>query len=177
MAAMTKRCAWCGKAFRTYREQTCCSHACRSGLACARLGKRCRQCGRPFRRREGEQFSAYKRRHFCSPECYREHARTPEVKAKCSRTWFRPGPAHRYWKGGRSYAFDADLRWERQRVEALRRDGHRCQFCGREAPDVRLAAHHVRPFPLSRDNSLRNLITLCRSCHTHIHMMARREIG
>jgi 5-methylcytosine-specific restriction endonuclease McrA len=92
-------------------------------------------------------------------------------------TWFRSGPAHRFWKGGRSYAFDADLRWDEQRVKAMERDCHQCQFCGRKEPEARLVVHHVRPLDESGDNVLSNLITLCSSCHTHIHMMARKEVG
>ena len=67
--------------------------------------------------------------------------------------------------------------WEKQRQEALARDGHRCRTCGAEArPGQGLHVHHIRPFrefgyvPGSNDsylqaNRLSNLITLCPSCH------------
>ena len=50
-----------------------------------------------------------------------------------------------------------------QRERALKRDGYSCQYCGNK-DDVHV--HHIVPYRISKDNSLNNLISLCRSCHT-----------
>ena len=49
------------------------------------------------------------------------------------------------------------------RKNILRRDGHRCQYCGRG--DVALTVDHV--FPLSRggDETWENLVTACVACN------------
>jgi phage terminase large subunit GpA-like protein len=54
------------------------------------------------------------------------------------------------------------LDWHDQRAEALKRDHHTCQHCRRK---TMLDVHHIIPFRRSKDNSLENLITLCKSCH------------
>lgn len=52
--------------------------------------------------------------------------------------------------------------------QVLSRDQHRCQ-----APGCRntrfLEVHHLRPRKLGGTNDLKNLITLCSQCHTHLH--------
>ncbi len=60
-----------------------------------------------------------------------------------------------------SYKYGCD--WKKIRILILRRDNHQCQMCGIE--DVKLDIHHIVPFMDSFDNSLNNLITLCRQCH------------
>ncbi len=51
------------------------------------------------------------------------------------------------------------------RAEVLRRDGHRCQWCGANELDGPLELHHVRKRSQGRDDCPTNLITLCRICH------------
>lgn len=67
--------------------------------------------------------------------------------------------------------------WEKQRQEALARDGYRCRTCGAEArPGQGLHVHHIRPFrefgytpggneSYVQANRLNNLVTLCPACH------------
>lgn len=55
--------------------------------------------------------------------------------------------------------------WKEMRLLALKRDGHKCQRCGKEAPQVRVIVHHKDPYKIGKSNSLDILITLCRSCH------------
>lgn len=38
-----------------------------------------------------------------------------------------------------------------------------------------LHAHHIIPFSISKDNSLKNLITLCPSCHIKEHWRMKNE--
>lgn len=64
-------------------------------------------------------------------------------------------------KGEPGYGWD----WEVMRLLALERDGHKCQRCGKEAPQVRVIVHHKDPYKIGKSNSLDILITLCRSCH------------
>ena len=62
-------------------------------------------------------------------------------------------------KGREKYGCD----WEKIRQLILRRDNFICQKCG--IKKKKLDIHHKIPFLISLDNSINNLITLCRSCH------------
>lgn len=58
------------------------------------------------------------------------------------------------------------------RERMLERDGHRCQFCGREASErISLQAHHrsYAHVGLGNDEELGDLITACQICHHAIH--------
>jgi len=54
----------------------------------------------------------------------------------------------------------------RLRYEILKRDGHRCRYCGAAAPDVQLTIDHVVPVALGGDDSSSNLATACRDCNS-----------
>ncbi|WIV67366.1 HNH endonuclease [Natrialbaceae archaeon AArc-T1-2] len=63
------------------------------------------------------------------------------------------------------------------RSEVLKRDGHRCQICGREGPErgglATLHVHHIERDPADIDeNAPENLTTLCRSCHSWVHQQS-----
>ena len=51
------------------------------------------------------------------------------------------------------------------RFEVFKRDGFRCQYCGRCAPDVILEVDHIKPVAAGGKNSLMNLVTSCRDCN------------
>lgn len=51
------------------------------------------------------------------------------------------------------------------RYQVLRRDGNRCQSCGRAAPDVQLQVDHVIPEALGGPSTPENLRTLCADCN------------
>lgn len=57
-------------------------------------------------------------------------------------------------------------RWKETKELIRRRDGV-CRFCGKTPRQNgrALDVHHLNPFRFSGDNSLENLIALCRSCH------------
>jgi 5-methylcytosine-specific restriction endonuclease McrA len=78
------------------------------------------------------------------------------------RTWQRP-----------SDAVTRTRRWRALRLEALRRDGFRCQDCGARG---RLEVHHVRSVREAPELGfdLANLKSLCPSCHVR---ETRRELG
>lgn len=75
------------------------------------------------------------------------------------------------WAGGHPAYYGVN--WKRQRRRARQRDNYRCRTCG--LPEIRawrkLDVHHIVPFrffglKLFRSaNKLKNLITLCVSCH------------
>ena len=52
---------------------------------------------------------------------------------------------------------------EELREEVLFRDSYRCQICG---INNTLDVHHIKPKGSGGGDTLKNLITLCRNCHT-----------
>ena len=51
------------------------------------------------------------------------------------------------------------------RFEVFKRDGFKCQYCGRSAPDVVLQVDHIIPVCEGGDNDLLNLVTACFDCN------------
>ena len=51
------------------------------------------------------------------------------------------------------------------RFEILARDGFRCRYCGRSAPDVELHVDHLRPSALGGGDDGENLVTACGDCN------------
>jgi 5-methylcytosine-specific restriction endonuclease McrA len=66
---------------------------------------------------------------------------------------------------------DADLR-----LECIKRDQGVCQICRR--PKVNLIAHHVIPLGKGGEDSLDNLVTICKDCereyYRELHLENRR---
>jgi hypothetical protein len=52
------------------------------------------------------------------------------------------------------------------RFRVLERDGYRCRYCGRGAPDVELHADHVVPISKGGADSLENMVAACVDCNT-----------
>ncbi len=106
--------------------------------------------------------SAVERGHgrFCCHDCRADWM---------SENW--TGEDHHQWKGGETRYLG---NWKRAREKALKRDGRRCQHCGKDeeqigrSPDV----HHVTPvreFNDPRDaHKLSNLVVLCPDCHPKV---------
>lgn len=53
----------------------------------------------------------------------------------------------------------------RTRFEVFKRDGFKCQYCGRCAPEVVLRVDHINPVAKGGDNDLLNLVTACFECN------------
>lgn len=54
---------------------------------------------------------------------------------------------------------------KRLRYEILRRDNHRCRYCGATAPDVPLRVDHVLPVALGGSDDPSNLVAACHDCN------------
>jgi len=174
-------CEWCGKEEKANPgdKGRFCSLKCygewfsenRSGekhWQWSQITVKCDQCGSPI------SLPPYKlerdNHHFCSMGCqtkwYREHP-----------TLWR-GENSGAWKGGYEGYYGPN--WITQREKTLRRDDYTCQVCGRrdEADPV---VHHIVPFRnfglenFEEANSLGNLVTLCKSCHTRIESGEKRR--
>ena len=57
-------------------------------------------------------------------------------------------------------------RYDELRQEILRRDGWRCQACGRRKD---LQVHHIEARGRLGEDTEQNLITLCADCHRTVH--------
>ncbi len=64
--------------------------------------------------------------------------------------------------------------WDGIRYLVYLRDKFTCQKCG--ITKVRLDIHHKVPYLISGDNSIENLVTLCRKCHMEEEMKIRKQI-
>lgn len=86
------------------------------------------------------------------------------------------GENHPNWKGGWEYDYGPNC--DKQRRKTRKRDGYRCQHCGKrqKKKDMAFDVHHIIPFRTfgykpgenenyKKANRLTNLITLCQSCH------------
>ena len=64
--------------------------------------------------------------------------------------------------------------WDAIRLIIYKRDKFTCQDCG--IKDIRLDVHHISPYLYSGDNSIENLIALCRSCHMKAEQKINKKI-
>lgn len=122
-----------------------------------RIERNCEYCGVTMSVLPSERERGNGR--FCSRDC---------LAAWMSEN--RCGENHHQWLGeGGEYTGN----WWKARREALKRDDYRCQNCGKSAEDMgrNPDVHHivsVRSFENSQNaHQLKNLISLCRSCHRH----------
>lgn len=54
---------------------------------------------------------------------------------------------------------------KKTRFEVFKRDGFKCQYCGKSAPDVILEVDHILPVCNGGDNEMLNLVTSCFDCN------------
>jgi len=99
--------------------------------------------------------------HCCSKECRYKH--TSKLLGGDG-TFVVGGKYNKIKKYGRL--------WYKQKKLCLERDDYTCQCCG----DTKLLeVHHWEPYSISFDNSLDNLVVLCKSCHQEKHREYVRE--
>ncbi|WP_141433031.1 RNA-guided endonuclease IscB, partial [Bacillus sp. 03113] len=72
------------------------------------------------------------------------------------------------WQYQKSNRLDENLR-----IATLKRDQYTCQSCGKT--DCMLEVHHITPKRLNGSHSIKNLITLCSSCHDNINGEERKH--
>jgi len=104
--------------------------------------------------------------HFCDASCaekWREEA------------WTREGTVS---LDGRPEYRGGD--WETQARKARERDGYTCRICGKTEKDLgkQMDVHHILPYRLFRTNMeanrLKNLLSVCPSCHRRLEAEADR---
>jgi hypothetical protein len=148
-------CIRCGQEFFThksanhYRGQKFCSLLCRR--ACSSLVTRyCKRCGAAFTVYKGVLSGKTNASgNFCSRPCYEKWLCHPErVTGRGSR-------------------------WKAIASEVKRRQPF-CALCGALH---NLEIHHIVPFRMTRDNSLTNLITLCKKHHKVVETQVNEAIS
>lgn len=103
------------------------------------------------------------KRRYCTLSC---------ARATYNRTHLRAERNGR-WRGGKVMSYGPE--WRRIKAEVRARDGV-CRECGKTSSENgrALDVHHLDPFRFSGDNSPKNLVTLCRSCHMQADDHGRR---
>lgn len=156
-ATPRRQCDKCGKEFTVKKSKVdtgrgkYCSKACWSERANWKISE-CPICHKKTRVRENDK------RRYCSYKCHGMHL---------AQTISGENSVH--WKGGHEDARGAN--WRQQRKLARKRDGYKCQNCGKTQKQNgrSLDVHHIRPFRTfdnyEEANELSNLISLCMSCH------------
>lgn len=167
-------CPTCGISFSAF-SQIYCSRKC---VPCSGANNSYFVHGRAIRRDKpcewcSTTFVGHDNNRFCSRRCkgrWNIHQRMngPSGDEWRSRHSLQSaGAANVHWRGGRS---QNNLRyavgWTRKlRAEIMKRDGNHCVTC----KGVKYLVVHHRDLERS-DHSHDNLITLCRKCHTKVHL-------
>jgi len=87
---------------------------------------------------------------------------------------------HKVWNyiDGRSGRIDLKNRygkdWPKIRESVFERDGYCCQCC--KSDGIILEVHHIIPFMITKDNSMDNLISLCKKCHRKVEAEEMRKL-
>jgi len=176
---VTVKCAWCGQ--ETQRKlarsqklaHAYCSRACQTQWRLAhgprgdshvqsvpRVQVLCDFCGEQVLKIP----SRVRAHNFCGPKCRAGwQAASGYTSGDKSATWLGGGVDYR------------GPNWDRQASIARERDGGTCQRCG-SASDLRV--HHIKPYQTfatyQEANDLRNLTTICRTCHAIVEWEYRR---
>lgn len=150
---LDRPCAHCKKQFpytSSNPNQRYCSVTCRDAAMRKSLPL-CETCGETCNKAS---------RRFCSRECKVE--------------WYRGTNVYNY-VGGRAGRHYASSFWL-ERASSVRERDRVCRHCGASPETVgTLHVHHVIPRRLSHDDSLDNLIALCRRCHKKAEDAIRRN--
>jgi 5-methylcytosine-specific restriction endonuclease McrA len=107
-----------------------------------------------------------------------KHARRKHCPRSCAtashNSRYRVGSQNPNWRGGRALHYGPGWKATKERV---RERDPVCRSCGKPPQENgrALDVHHVTPFRFSGDNSMVNLVALCRSCHMRADDHGRRH--
>jgi len=90
----------------------------------------------------------------------------------------KKGKEHYNWQGGITPLTRRRTKgtfWKRIADEIRIRDNNTCRICLLKGNKTKLPVHHIIPFKISQDNSPKNLITLCQSCHMKFENKIKEE--
>ncbi len=178
----TRRCVTCDKEFRFFTPRSYavpnagkyCSHECRKRS----VTNICLRCHQPF---QVWPCLATKRK-YCSLPC--AWGVWPKAQITCARCGKLSPPLVSSLVGQRKFCSvqcsdaahvkrhaDVAVRytgtaWRMTRRHVLARDEHRCTQCH---SSFDLQVHHIVPWVETQDDSMDNLVTLCRTCHGSHH--------
>lgn len=62
-----------------------------------------------------------------------------------------------------------DLEWLNLQRQVFERDNFKCRNCNGRSKDFELHAHHIKDRTKGGEDSLENLVTLCKTCHVQYH--------
>jgi len=51
-----------------------------------------------------------------------------------------------------------------------------CKICKKKLDYKKLDIHHINPYESSKDNSIKNLLIVCKSCHSKIHYYNKENL-
>jgi len=117
---------------------------------------------KPFTEERRKKMSKISKRLGLRPPIFTGHTEKSKLKISMALR----GKNSYLWKGGFENYRGDDWLW--QRKKCYERDKWTCQICGKHCRQD-IACHHIIPWSVSKDNSLNNLVTLCRSCHVALH--------
>lgn len=89
-----------------------------------------------------------------------------------NRSWYSGEKSKQYEGGKTNTIYEGE--WNQQRNKARERDDYQCQLCGKCEGDMerQLSVHHKKPYKTfdspKEANKLKNLLSLCDSCHPKV---------
>ena len=186
-----------GIGIKVWQKRKYCSCECANPKTTVLRKKKCLTCGKAFGCPLGICISEWKKRKFCSQKCSRHRGMfekgiipwnkgksfSKKIKTKMSiarlgkSSWNKgkklpqfTGINSCHWKGGitpdsakRLYTDE----WIEIRDKTYKRDNWTCQTCGKKCHGD-IQCHHIVPYRISQNNDMKNLTTLCKSCHVKI---------
>lgn len=69
------------------------------------------------------------------------------------------------------------IEWRKTRAAVLKRDGRKCVECGNAVEGSDAHVHHKLPRALGGSDDADNLITLCSTCHSRLHITLHASLG
>lgn len=181
-----------GKATKPY-----CSRWCYPSHRDTWLTLNCNYCGTEIKRTK--DATNRNKNNFCSRECANKFKTGPTGKVKnrslkkckyCGKYKMDYKKSKRQYCSqqcaGKAKEFTSNIKltlkslFGRQSKKARERDGYKCQRCGMTNGESlkkykrQLSVHHIIPYVFFKEDNeeqhnLDNLITVCHSCHMHIH--------